>query len=47
VALRCAQAAPRMALKCKGVNEEMTTGVHRIKEMAKKGESLPAINVDD
>jgi adenosylhomocysteinase len=38
----------RMALKCKGVSEETTTGVHRLKEMAKKGELLfPAINVND
>merc|ERR1711957_219147 len=36
----------RMALKCKGVSEETTTGVHRLKEMAKKGELLfPAINI--
>merc|ERR1712211_30047 len=38
----------RMAKKCKGVSEETTTGVHRLKEMAKKGELLfPAINVND
>merc|ERR1712022_34172 len=38
----------RMALKCKGVREEPTTGVHRLKDMAKKGELLfPAINVND
>jgi adenosylhomocysteinase len=38
----------RMAAKCKGVSEETTTGVHRLKEMAKKGELLfPAINVND
>jgi len=38
----------RMALKCKGVSEETTTGVHRLKEMAAKGELLfPAINVND
>jgi len=38
----------RMAVKCKGVSEETTTGVHRLKEMAKKGELLfPAINVND
>jgi len=37
-----------MAAKCKGVSEETTTGVHRLKEMAKKGELLfPAINVND
>merc|ERR1711906_93731 len=34
--------------KCKGVSEETTTGVHRLKEMASKGELLfPAINVND
>merc|ERR1719242_847692 len=33
---------------CKGVSEETTTGVHRLKEMAAKGELLfPAINVND
>merc|ERR1712014_400356 len=38
----------RMAKKCKGVSEETTTGVHRLREMAKKGELLvPAINVND
>merc|ERR1712217_543332 len=38
----------RMALACKGVSEETTTGVHRLKEMAAKGELLfPAINVND
>merc|ERR1711937_968137 len=32
----------------KGVSEETTTGVHRLKEMAAKGELLfPAINVND
>jgi len=37
-----------MAAICKGVSEETTTGVHRLKEMAKKGELLfPAINVND
>merc|ERR1712054_117968 len=36
------------AAKCRGVSEETTTGVHRLKEMAKKGELLfPAINVND
>merc|ERR1712060_137460 len=36
------------AAKCKGVSEETTTGVHRLKEMAAKGELLfPAINVND
>merc|ERR1712190_672993 len=34
--------------KCKGVSEETTTGVHRLKEMAKAGQLLfPAINVND
>merc|ERR1712127_563650 len=38
----------KMALVCKGVSEETTTGVHRLKEMADKGELLfPAINVND
>merc|ERR1712048_1473225 len=38
----------RMAKKCGGVSEETTTGVHRLKEMAAKGELLfPAINVND
>merc|ERR1712217_940013 len=38
----------RMAAKCKGVSEEATTGVHRLKEMAAKKELLfPAINVND
>merc|ERR1711944_236746 len=38
----------RMTAKCKGVSEETTTGVHRLKEMAAKGELLfPAINVND
>merc|ERR1711893_496703 len=38
----------RMAAKCKGVSEETTTGVMRLKEMAAKGELLfPAINVND
>merc|ERR1712028_259365 len=38
----------KMALVCKGVSEETTTGVHRLKEMAAKGELLfPAINVND
>jgi adenosylhomocysteinase len=37
-----------MAAKCKGVSEETTTGVHRLREMAAKGELLfPAINVND
>merc|ERR1711959_59030 len=38
----------RMAAKCRGVSEETTTGVLRLREMAKKGELLfPAINVND
>merc|ERR1711953_215007 len=38
----------RMAATCKGVSEETTTGMGRLKEMAAKGELLfPAINVND
>merc|ERR1711865_628814 len=38
----------RMLAKCKGVSEETTTGVMRLKEMAAKGElAWPAINVND
>merc|ERR1712118_471007 len=38
----------RMAAACHGVSEETTTGVHRLKEMASKGELLfPATNVND
>merc|ERR1712228_240527 len=38
----------RMAAKCKGVSEETTTGVHRLKEMARSGDLLmKAINVND
>ncbi|HEY0255751.1 MAG TPA: adenosylhomocysteinase, partial [Kofleriaceae bacterium] len=37
-----------MASEIKGVSEETTTGVHRLYEMAKKGELLfPCINVND
>merc|ERR1719160_1048148 len=37
-----------MAANWKGVSEETTTGVHRLKQMAAKGELLfPAINVND
>merc|ERR1719421_2516075 len=37
-----------IAKQVKGVSEETTTGVHRLKEMAAKGELLfPAINVND
>merc|ERR1712176_1199079 len=38
----------RMAKTCRGVSEETTTGVLRLKDMAKKGELLfPAINLND
>merc|ERR1712224_503187 len=38
----------RMAAACHGVSEETTTGVHKLKEMVKRGELLmPAINVND
>merc|ERR1712232_896401 len=38
----------RMAKACHGVSEETITGVHRLREMAAKGELLfPAINVND
>jgi adenosylhomocysteinase len=38
----------RMAKVVRGVSEETTTGVHRLREMAKAGELLfPAINVND
>merc|ERR1712118_427204 len=38
----------RMAKKCQGVSEETTTGVHRLKQIAAKGELFfPAINVND
>merc|ERR1739845_274378 len=38
----------RMAKTCRGVSEETTTGVLRLKEIAAKGELLfPAINVND
>merc|ERR1719457_288931 len=38
----------KMAAIVKGVSEETTTGVHRLKEMADKGELLfPSINVND
>jgi adenosylhomocysteinase len=34
--------------ECKGVSEETTTGVHRLYQMAEKGElKVPAINVND
>jgi adenosylhomocysteinase len=38
----------RLAPQVRGVSEETTTGVHRLYEMAKRGELLfPAINVND
>ena len=38
----------RVAAKVRGVSEETTTGVHRLIQMAEKGELLfPAINVND
>merc|ERR1712190_365723 len=38
----------RMAAACHGVSEETTTGVHRLKEMARAGTlAFPAINVND
>jgi adenosylhomocysteinase len=40
--------AEELAKVCKGVSEETTTGVHRLYQMAEKGELvLPAINVND
>merc|ERR1712159_963739 len=37
-----------MSKKCQGVSEETTTGVHRLREMAAKGELLfLAINVNE
>merc|ERR1712036_186893 len=34
--------------KCRGISEETTTGVHKLKEMVKRGELLmPAINAND
>ncbi|MDF2941007.1 MAG: adenosylhomocysteinase [Gammaproteobacteria bacterium] len=39
---------PHLLKEIKGVTEETTTGVHRLYEMAKKGElKIPAINVND
>ncbi len=39
---------PELMADVKGVSEETTTGVHRLYEMAKKGElAVPAINVND
>ncbi|MBR7139368.1 MAG: adenosylhomocysteinase [Lentisphaeria bacterium] len=38
----------KVAAKVRGVSEETTTGVHRLEQMAKKGELIfPAINVND
>jgi len=39
---------PEMLIDIKGLSEETTTGVHRLKEMAKDGRlKVPAINVND
>ena len=39
---------PELLADIKGISEETTTGVHRLYEMAKKGElKVPAINVND
>jgi len=39
---------PELLADIKGLSEETTTGVHRLYEMAKKGElKVPAINVND
>ena len=39
---------PEMLKEIHGVSEETTTGVHRLKEMLKKGTlKIPAINVND
>merc|ERR1719388_746072 len=38
----------KMSKTVRGVSEETTTGVHRLKQMAARGELLfPAINVND
>ena len=40
--------ADALKSECKGVSEETTTGVHRLYQMAEKGELvIPAINVND
>jgi adenosylhomocysteinase len=40
--------AGALAKECKGVSEETTTGVHRLYQMAERGElKVPAINVND
>ena len=45
---RTRSAGPRIAAGIKGVTEETTTGVHRLYQLAEKGELLfPAINVND
>jgi adenosylhomocysteinase len=42
------QEYPELMKDVKGISEETTTGVHRLYEMAKKGElTVPAINVND
>lgn len=42
------QKYPELLKDIKGISEETTTGVHRLYEMAKKGElKVPAINVND
>ena len=39
---------PEMLETIHGISEETTTGVHRLKDMLKKGElKVPAINVND
>ena len=39
---------PEMLIEIKGLSEETTTGVHRLKEMQKEGKlKVPAINVND
>ncbi|MGH6621419.1 MAG: adenosylhomocysteinase, partial [Alphaproteobacteria bacterium] len=39
---------PALLKEVRGISEETTTGVHRLYEMAKKGElAVPAINVND
>jgi adenosylhomocysteinase len=48
VTLLIHQKYPEMLKDIKGLSEETTTGVHRLYEMAKKGElKVPAINVND
>ena len=46
--IRATRRSTRACAKRKGASDETTTGVHRLKEMATKGEPLfPAINVND